>query len=116
MKRCSFKVAKALKEAGYPQDNSDYLYDKDGCFASRLDYESWGIRTWDKIAMPTYIDVWLWLWKEKDIRIEVKNRQCSLGGSLIYHKGKYIAEIFCDEPEKIISVAIEYIVDNNLLK
>lgn len=54
MKRVSLKVAKAIKDAGYPQDyeNAEDTY-------TNLIGGIW--------VKPTYIEVWLWLWREKKI-------------------------------------------------
>lgn len=61
LKRVSFKVAKAIKEAGYPQYGScEEFYDSCGhivdkmCHISKLIY-----------PRPTYLKVWLWLWRKK---------------------------------------------------
>lgn len=118
MEYVSFEVAKAIKGAGYPQDNSDYLYDANGAFAGRLDYESWGISTWDKIAKPTYLEVWLWLWREKKISIDAEFIPIGTGGwgNFVFGKRVFTNGQYQADPEEAIIEAIEYIVDNNLLK
>lgn len=63
MKRVSLKVAKALKEAGYPQTDLSCWYDAFGTvFTVRPRNESYYVA-------PTYLEVWLWLWRKKDLRI-----------------------------------------------
>ena len=113
-KRVSFKVAKAIKEAGYPQwsvegaDNTKLAYDCVG--------EMWEIRYFDQnpqdyYTAPTYLDVWLWLWREKKITIDI------VGGIefRIHITDNFIGGCG-DNPEEAIIKAIEYLVDNNLIK
>lgn len=101
MKRVSFKVAKALKEAGYPQDRTNSHYTNCG----ELVY--YGIAGETGFDAPTYLEVWLWLWREKNISIDWKD-------GYIYVNGE---EIGCfNEPEEAIIAAIEYLVDNDLIK
>lgn len=102
MKRVSFKVAKAIKEAGYPQDelknpNSHWFYDEE----TKCD-----------ILRVTYLEVWLWLWREKKICIN-----CN------YDKYNFPPMWWCNnenplyfnDPEEAIIAAIEYLVDNGSL-
>lgn len=107
MKRVSFEVAKALKKAGFPQD---YENAKDT-------YTNLNGGIWVK---PTYLDVWTWLWREKKIFIETSIHFDPV-------KGYYItAFIYSDDlsrymeakkdPEEAIIAAIEYLVQNKLLK
>lgn len=121
MKQVTFKVATALKDAGYPQDLSTYQkcywshcddirlfnYDEVDC----LDY--WQLCC----AAPTYLDVWLWLWREKKIFIDVNKFSIDLNDSrvstLIYEKQVIFIE---NDPEESIKNAIEYLCDNNLIK
>lgn len=105
MKRVSFKVAKALKEAGYPQyGHCDEYYDSRGkvvdkmCDMSKLVF-----------PCPTYLEVWPWLW-EKEICIAIKNNH--------YYTVAKVGNRRFDgyTPEEVIAKAIEYLVDNKLLK
>ena len=90
-KRVSFKVAKAIKEAGYPQEynspcyvtedcikeyDRDYDGDmpligereyKEGQYINRFSYRDEECDPPHCYA-PTYIDVWLWLWRENQIQ------------------------------------------------
>lgn len=62
MESVSFKVAKSIKEAGYPQyGHCEDFYDSNGnkvskfCDIRKLVY-----------PCPKYIDTWLWLWREEN--------------------------------------------------
>lgn len=110
MKRVSFKIAKALKEAGYPQDNCDIWCQVPPKYQD-IDR---------KVAQPTYLDVWLWLWREKGIYIDIES---SLAGNSSYFiwlekeiKPVNINEIQNGSPEEAIIAAIEYLVNHNLIK
>ena len=88
MKQVSYKVAKAIERAGWQWNEYD-----EGVMCTR----------------PTYLDVWIWLW-EKEICIEIKNNH-------YYTLAKVNNERFhADTPEEAIIAAIEYLVDNKLLK
>lgn len=107
MKRVSFNIAKVLKETGYPQEGDVHstYYDEQHketfvpfvCNRSR-----------DYLA-PTYMEVWFWLW-DKGICIEIKNNH-------YYTLTKVNNQRFHgDDPEEAIIAAIEYIIDNDLIK
>lgn len=101
----SLKVAKAIKKARYPQDIStnDHYYTEDGQL-SNLYY--WGVPYYAVYCFaPTYLDVWLWLWREK-----------SLTKTDVWEN--YINDISNNyiDPEEAIITAIEYLVDNDLIK
>lgn len=103
MKRVTFKVAKAIKDAGYWQERlcGDYPIWKIEDTVIRFD-TPWGVIGY---GMPTYIDVWLWLWREKDlVKMNVWD--------------KYINDIANNyiDPEEATEKAIDYLVDNKLLK
>lgn len=128
MKRVSFKVAKILKEAGYPQDQTVSHYTSWG----ELVY--YGIAGEDGFDVPTYFDVWLWLWREKKYRIllsasnqrwnEVHGIVDGVNGIVetswykglpgydaTNHNANHI------DPEEAIEAAIEFLVNNsNLIK
>lgn len=114
MERVSFEVAKAIKEAGYPQGNTDkcYLtadhnkYYKEGQIVENDDGE-WSVLTKNLADIPTYLEVWLWLWREKDIQCSIKDGYVYIGSDeLDYYS----------DPEEAIIGAIEYLVDNDLIK
>lgn len=107
-KRVSFKVANALKEAGYPQDKFNYnkYYTKGGNLSCVYQY---GVPYYDVVCFaPTYLDVWLWLWREKGIKFEiVKN-----GDKVLCKEEPYIFH-YMKDPEEAIIAAIEYLFDND---
>lgn len=127
MKQVTFKVATALKDAGYPQDLSTYQkcywshcddirlfnYDEVDC----LDY-------WQLCCVaPTYLEIWLWLEKEKKIIIH-PDSSFTENGELKYatitHFIKNSSSIGQDyvynSSEEAIIAAIEHLVDNDLIK
>ena len=129
MKKVSFEVAKALKEAGYPQGNTDkcYLtadhnqyYKKGQIVYNEDDY--WTILTKNLADIPTYIEAWLWLWREKNIRFDVEDlwdanlsypeRGCASNTNQL--GGICTPEV--SDPEEAIIKAINYLVDNDLLQ
>lgn len=107
MRRVSFKVAKAIKDAGYTQLFIDCAYYED----NKLYHVEDPYNNCRKIIAyaPTYLDVWLWLWN-KGICIEIKDNH-------YYTLAKINNQRFHgDTPEESIIDAIEYLVDNNLIK
>lgn len=113
MKRVSFEVAKAIKEAGYPQDKESITnigwYNLSGVYTNELPKFWEGDNRFVAVA-PTYLDVWLWLWREKKICIEIKDNH-------YYTLAKVMNQRFhADSPEEAIISAIEYLVKNNLIK
>lgn len=113
MEKVSFKIAKALKEAGYPQyinilDGYDIRGEETIAYSSskRLEY-----------VAPTYMEVWCWLWREKEIKIVPEPRQKVFVyiKASFYELLKEFASGF-EDPEEAIIAAIEYLVDNNLIK
>lgn len=105
MKRVSYRIAKAIKKAGYPQEDCDGYLNKYGAVDAYLGYN---------IARPTYLDVWLWLWGEKRIEIEVLND--GIGGLLAQIRIQSRPSFFKKDPEEAIIAAIEYLADNNLIE
>lgn len=113
MKRVSFETAKALKEAGYPQENNRICYSEIGDLITisgntNLDFST------DFLAAPTYLDVWLWLWREKGIAIDVKEFDGEWD-SVFVHAYSYVSTPKTD-PEEAISTAVDCLVENNLIK
>lgn len=120
MKIVSFKVAKAIKEAGYPLQRFHTV--------SREQFEhGWGQGIYgespsilypedndfvDMYFCPTYIDVWLWLWKEKEIYIQVERKYCMLSFPH-YDSCTFSLD---SSPEESIITAIEWLVDNDYIK
>lgn len=119
MKRVSFETAKALKEAGYPQDNSNNnpYYTKDGQFSDLYHY---GVPYYDVDCFaPTYLEVWLWLWRKGNIKISLHNEDSKYHYYTMKNSGNHIelmnSSMFND-PEEAIIAAIQYLMNNNLIK
>lgn len=93
MKQVSLKVAKALKEAGY--------------------YFSYEVNEYFTKYFPTYIEVWLWLWREKNINI--KDTRDGAVWIWVGDNPSIYLQVSRD-PEEVIVTAIEYLVNNKLLK
>lgn len=105
-KRVTFEVAKAIKEAGYPQNIKECpFYNEEGTLLGG-DYDFWKFSKKFSLfyIVPTYLSVWLWLWREKHIAIEAD-----------YSFANNDRKDFND-PEETIIAAIEYLVENKLLK
>ena len=111
MKIVSIEVAKAIKEAGYPQgtENTSY-YNKNGVLIEPFVFDG----DYEIADAPTYIEVWLWLWKEKGIKLSVEPNDDE---TECYTKdlGKLISE-FGSNPEEAIVPVINYLVEKNLIK
>lgn len=124
MKRVSFEVAKALKEAGYPQGETDSVYvtkDIDNFEEGELVdilYTTWVSD--NVVDAPYAVEVWFWLWREKGLRFELAHPEYK--GEYDFNKlycnntnGRGITDDYSD-PEEAIIAAIEYLVKNNLIK
>lgn len=124
MKRVSFNVAKAIKKAGYPQEKKDgtALYPVNGEFKGKLCGYNSDAPERDKqsIVAPTYLEVWLWLWREKKcfIQHELCFRSDSESSFVCIDKINHIAWVksLSDDPEEAIIAAIERLVEKDLLK
>lgn len=140
-KTVSFEVAKALKEAGYPQGDKNSgdckvyplethninwePYTKEGVLSTRYKCETWTIllTAIPYVVAPTYIDAWLWLWREKEIRICLEDawdlqepeieRGCYVGTNQL--GGICSSQEFADPEDGIVDI-IDYLVKNKLLK
>lgn len=106
MKRVSFKVAKALKEAGYPQGSYCPQYKENGEPENGFTDLGEGC-----IYAPYYLDVWLWLWREKGIALDPDE----VGNDWYIDSAILPMETYPD-PEEAIIAAIEYLVNSNLIK
>lgn len=125
MKRVTFETARWLKEVGYPQDKEfTAYYNEDGILI-----KPYVFHTGNEVAdAPTYLEVWLWLWREKKYRIllsasnqrwdEVHGVVDGVNGIVetSWHRGLpgYDAtdhRANHTDPEKAIIAAIEYLVD-----
>lgn len=130
-KRVSFEAAKALKEAGYPQGLTMYRYVAriiDVMHRTKITHyvpgqlvegtlsifdikhpHFGGIPLNELIDAPTYLDVWLWLWREKQFSIGI---DCYNGSSW----SSDVISTDCTDPEEAIEAAIKYLAKNKLLK
>lgn len=108
MKRVSFEVAKYLKEIGYPQEIWKYcwFYNESG------ELLNISITGYYGIPAPTYLEVWLWLWREKKIYIGLEAESYPHDGMCV---PSYIDAPYSD-PEDALIAAIEYLVNNKILK
>lgn len=118
MKRVTFKVAKAIKNAGYPQDEINITkigwYNQAGIYTTELPFLWEGDDMFVAIA-PTYLEVWLWLWREKRFPIDAECME-KLQRKIAYNiwENGILSERY-DDPEEAIISAINYLVDNNLI-
>lgn len=107
MKGVSFEVAKAIKNAGYPQYGyCEEYYTSEGKVVSKF-------CDMNKLIFPapTYLEVWLWLWREKGIKYEIVK-----SGDKVLCKEEPYKFFYMKDPEEAIIAAIQYIVENQLLK
>ena len=65
------------------------------------------------IRIPAYLDVWLWLWREKKKRIHTRYYY---GGLAVSESSSDYGSISHADPEEAIIAAIEYLVENDLIK
>lgn len=98
-KRVTFEVAKALIEAGYPIVESIMYHS----YFGKINFDN----------RPTWLDAWLWLWQHKGIWLDPVKTGAEL--FTCYLSGEHIIG-YHSNPEEAIEAAIEYIVNNNLLK
>lgn len=115
MKRVSFEVAKALKEAGYPQNpyNTTLWFNLNGEQISDDAVIDDDVDINTVCAAPTYFEAWVWLFNKKDIVIEPKC-QINDNGKCYWENG-YIDCTYYDQ-EEALEAAIEYIVASKRLK
>ena len=113
----SFKVAKKLFELGYFTDTDTVMktidiFKKDGkCMLTRV--KNVGNMRTTMECMTTVLDVWLWLWRKKNIRIIIDEN------AVVYvRKGDREVcsySIGSDDPEFLIGAAIDDIIDDTNL-
>lgn len=124
MKRVTFEIAKTIKDAGYPQDSQPITeigwYNRARTYTKELPQFWEGDDTFVAVA-PTYLEVWLWLWREGRICLEIEKlyapesyiqRGCVCGTEQC--EGFYTPEVA--DPEEAIIAAITYLVDNDKIK
>ena len=113
----SFKVAKKLFELGYFTDTDTVmktidLFEKDGKCMSTSVMRSGSMRTTME-CMTTFLDVWLWLWRKKNIRIIIDENDVVYVWKGDRKVGSY--SIGLDDPEFLIEAAIDGIIDDTNL-
>lgn len=112
-KRVTFKIAKALKKAGYPQDIliDNKIFDiRTQDITSNLNYLAIYGDDGYYISAPTYLDVWLWLSEEKNIYISPKH-DFNDNNENVWTNG-WTTDTYKD-PQSAIIAAVEYIITNN---
>lgn len=113
MKRVSCMVAKAIKEAGYkftPAPSSFFTNETNSWFDDE-DGELY--------SLPFVLEVWLWLGREKGIKIDTTTRFDSIKGWLVMAlitNGRWTCDVERSDPEEAIGAAVEHLVDNDLIK
>ena len=113
----SFKVAKKLFELGYFTDTDTVMitidiFEKDGkCMLTRV--KNVGNMRTTMECTTTFLDVWLWLWRKKNIRIIIDENDVVYVWKGDREVGSY--SIGLDDPEALIEAAIEDIIDNSYL-
>lgn len=124
MKRVSFEVAKAIKEAGYPQTPAGSGYSTkeqwiDGVMfkeGSYIDLDAFDVESDNFVSIVSYLDVWLWLWREKKKWIEIViDKSTNKAYPIINNHTDWIFDSN-DNPEEVIVAAIEYLCKNNLIE
>ena len=115
MKHVSYKVAKAIKEAGFPQDVTPYQYVtkdystfKEGEVIDSFFQCAAGDNV---IDMPSVLEAWLWLWREKQIIIKVTGCCCFIEINGVLKSG-----IPDKEPEEMIAKNIEWLVQKGWIR
>lgn len=116
MKLVSFEIAKAIKEVGFPQmyiKNHCYYYNEKLVIPDNIIED---FKVVDCIAAPTYLEVWLWLWRSKRMAIDAECME-KLDTNVapnMWENGILSARY--NDPEEAIIAAITYMVDKNLIK
>lgn len=101
MKRVTFEVAKAIKAAGFPQDSDIYYYDSYGKLNVYESYSTMCLH--NGYRAPFYLEVWLWLWREKRKSIDIVFNGYSWESSENCED--------CNDPEEAIIAAINAALD-----
>lgn len=138
MKHVSFELAKTLREAGF-DEVCEYAYlDVYGEEPKLVNMEcDWNMERMnntglsqymyevqedgDDVTAPTYMEVWLWLWK-RGIEISVEKHVDSTHNgtcAAIFIDGRFVNMTgFKNKttPEDLIRQAIDYLADNGLLQ
>lgn len=112
MKRVSFKIANTIAKAGYFGK-----YNKICVVEQIVDSKTLILNKDHELIneeVPTYIETWLWLWRDKKLYIDV---DLAIGTEETVSYLHYNLEAFeSNDPEEAIKKAIEYLIDNDLIK
>lgn len=112
-KKVTLKVANAIAKAGYwgkygHRCEVQEIVDSEQLLL-KADYSLLSMR------VPTYMQVWLWLWREKKIHIEIVERQDNETVAYVGN-GRDTKRFLKHDPEEAIIAAIEYLITNDLIK
>lgn len=116
MKKVSFKVAQYIKSIGFPQgfQLGNAFYDTQGNISYYTELADLGTHQCDA---PTYVEVWLWLAREKNILLRIAmttDEDIEICWNC-FCKNPYIF-LERPDPEETIIATIEYLVENDLIK
>lgn len=123
MKFANFKLARKLKEKGYPQEKKNTLamYNEVGdwySLAKNLDDFEYSFEDFDEYdyICPTISQALKWLREEKNIHIEIRLFICGYGFDIleIYPKNKiaWSGSLEYETFEQASVAGIEYVLDN----
>lgn len=98
------EIAKVLKEAGYPQDIHD----------STIFIECDVNKMQEALVLPTYLDVWIWLYRERNFVLEFKFTENAPFNSPYIWENR-ILKCFGKDPEETLVGAIDYLIGNELI-
>lgn len=107
----NFELAKLLKEKGFNQKVFSYYHNKKPYkIYSSLPFLNWNTNQ-TLISAPTIADVVMWLYKEKDIWIEVR-RSYLLNQFVAVTKNPRVELSSKDKPGEAYEEAIKYCLEN----
>lgn len=131
--KVNYKVAKALKDAGYPQEvvsqceeSTDVLLSDDPgtylsyAFAKKngyLDTQYLIKNNVEYCVCPSFLEAWVWLSVEKGIGIDALHVK-TINGEVAWRNGNILDLIppFYGSPEELIMCEIRDMVDKGLIK
>lgn len=138
MEIVSYKVAKAIKKAGYPQGDGSYDWGQPFYTTARskmygIDDHGWPYPIVNRtgrlyhvgeesvqnqknfIIAPYYYDVWKWLWTKKKQKIAISDGWDTETYAYV-GEGEDARKFTTFDPEAAIIRAIDYMVDNDMIK
>jgi hypothetical protein len=111
----SFELGKILKEKGFNESVNKYytnIYDKPVQVCS-VNQHNWNTKFHSLVSAPTIADVIMWIYKEKDIWIEVR-RSYLLNQFVAVTKNPRVELSSKDKPGEAYEEAIKYCLENSL--